>query len=51
MDDSHNKGFEKWRQYFTFNIADESHSNVDIRICSFAGSFKITHFKRMCRIF
>lgn len=31
MAESHNKGFEKWRQYFTFNIADESHSNVDTK--------------------
>lgn len=31
MAKSNNRGFEKWRDYFTFNIADESHNKVDTK--------------------
>jgi len=29
MSDANKKGLEKWRDYFVFNIADESHSKID----------------------
>lgn len=31
MANSHNKGLEKWRDYFVFNIASEGHDKVDTK--------------------
>lgn len=31
MSDTNKKGFEKWRDYFTFNIADDAHDKVETK--------------------